>query len=185
MLKKQILFIQGAGQGAYEGDRKLVTYLQEELGNEYSILYPKMKNPESPEYKRWKIQIEKELSMLDGEVILIGHSLGGSVLLKYLSEETNQKFISGLFLLAAPYWGRDEGWQSDEYVLQEDFPSKLSKITQIFLYHSYDDKIVPFDHFELYAKKLPQATIRQLDGRGHNFNHKFPEIVDDIKNLSY
>nr|WP_235788441.1 alpha/beta hydrolase [Salipaludibacillus sp. CUR1] len=45
-----------------------------------------MPNPENPEYILWKKQLEKELDKLNGDVILVGHSLGGSVLLKYLSE---------------------------------------------------------------------------------------------------
>ncbi len=34
-----------------------------------------------------------------------------------------------------------------------------------------------------YAEKNPQATVRELDGRGHLFSAGFPELVDNIKSL--
>ncbi len=87
-MKKQILFIHSAGaQGPHEGSGRLVAHLQKGLGPEYQVLYPIMPDPENPAYEPWKAQLEKELTALEGEAILVGHSLGGSVLLKYLSEE--------------------------------------------------------------------------------------------------
>jgi predicted alpha/beta hydrolase family esterase len=65
----------------------------------------------------WIVQLEKELSTLDGELILIGHSLGGSVLLKYLSEEDCHQSISGLYMIATPYWDKYGDWQNNEYTL--------------------------------------------------------------------
>ncbi|MFB1051250.1 hypothetical protein [Paraliobacillus sp. JSM ZJ581] len=62
-------------------------------------------------------------------MIIIGHSLGGSVLLKYLSEQAFNQFIARLFLIAAPYWGKDDDWQGEEYTLLENFNSKLPKIS--------------------------------------------------------
>lgn len=61
MMKQQILFIQGGGAGAYEADRKLAASLQDTLGADYDVWYPKMPNEEVPEYELWKTQIEKEL----------------------------------------------------------------------------------------------------------------------------
>ena len=181
-MKKQVLFIQGGGAGAYEADGKLAAYLRDALGAEYNVLYPKMPNEERPEYEAWKAQISKEHAAVDGQVILVGHSLGGSILLKYLSEENVEEPIAGIFLIATPYWG-PEDWQVDEYILHEGFASQLPKVPLIFFYHSRDDEVVPFAHLALYAEKLPQATVRELDGRGHLFNAGFPELVDDIKSL--
>ncbi|PWA12361.1 hypothetical protein DCC39_06040 [Pueribacillus theae] len=173
-MQKHVLFIQGAGQGAYEEDGKLAEYLQDVLGSEYDVRYPRMPNEEKPEYETWKAQIGEDLSTLNGEVFLVGHSVGGSVLLKYLSEEEMTNTITGVFLIAPPY---------DESVLQEDSSSKLHKVPSIFFYHSRDDEIVPFSHLTYYAEKLPKATIRKLDGRGHQFDNDLSEIVEDIKGL--
>ena len=181
-MKRQVLLIHGGGQGAFEEDKKLAASLQDVLGAAYNVRYPEMPDADSPEYESWKEQIAKELAALDGEVILVGHSLGGSILLKYLSEVKVEKPVVGLFLIAAPYWGAEE-WEVNEYALQDDFASKLPRELPVFLYHSCDDPVVPFAHLALYTEKLGQATIREFDGRGHQFNDDLAEVAQNIKGL--
>jgi uncharacterized protein len=156
----QILFIQGGGARAYEADQQLVVSLRRALGTAYELLYPKMPHESEPDYRNWKTQIGKKLGHLKNGAILVGHSLGGSFLLKYLSDEKVEKAIAGIFLIATPYWGGD-GWRLgyEAVSLPKDFPSKLPSGTPIFFYHSRADEIVPFRHLTLYAKKLAQATF--------------------------
>jgi predicted alpha/beta hydrolase family esterase len=181
-MKKQVLFIQGAGEGAYEEDEKLAASLRDAIGVEYNVIYPKMPNEENPEDEVWISQITKELASLDGKVILVGHSVGGAVLLKYLLKEKVQNPIAGIFLISMPYWGPEDE-EGEEYPLHEGFASQLPKDVPIFLYHSRDDEWVPFAHLEIYAEKIPQATIRKFDGRGHQFNNDLSEVAADIKSL--
>jgi uncharacterized protein len=180
-MKKPVLFIHGAGEGAFEEDGLLVASLQNALGFAYDLRYPNMPEEDSATYADWKAPIERALATLDDEVILVGHSVGGSVLIKYLSEQQLDKPISSLFLLATPYWGADEFWKWDEARLPEDVAAKLASIPRIFLYHSRDDDTVPFAHLALYAAKLPQATIREFDGRGHQFGNDLAEVAEDIR----
>jgi predicted alpha/beta hydrolase family esterase len=182
MKKKQVLFFQGAGEGAYEEDRELVKSLQDRLGTEYNVRYPKMPEEEDQGYEAWKAQISKELAALDNKVILVGHSVGSSMLLKYLSEENVENSIAGIFLIAAPYWGAG-GWQVDGFNLDEGRASNLLKGLPIFFYHSRDDEIVPFTHLALHAEKFPQAIVREFDGRGHQFDNELSEVAVDIKML--
>jgi pimeloyl-ACP methyl ester carboxylesterase len=76
-----------------------------------------------------------------------------------------------------------EGWQVEEDTLREDFASKLPEGLPVFLYHSRDDEVVPFEHLALYAEKLPQATIHEFDDRGHQFDDDLSEVARDIKEL--
>jgi uncharacterized protein len=181
-MKKQVLFVHGGGQGAYEEDKKLAANLRDVLGAAYDVRHPKMPDEDRPEYEAWKEQVANELAALDGEVILVGHSLGASILLKCLSEEKLDKSIAGMFLVAPPYWGAED-WEVGEYALQENFASKLPKDLPVFFYHSRDDEWVPFAHLAMYAEKLPQATIREFDGRGHQFNGDLSEVAQDIERL--
>jgi len=184
-VKHQVLFIQGGGAEAYEADQQLVVSLRRSLGTAYELLYPKMPHESDPDYRNWKPQIGKELSHLKNGATLVGHSLGGSFLLKYLSDEKVEKSIAGIFLIAIPYWGGD-GWRYEGYesvTLPEDFPSKLPSGTPVFFYHSRDDETVPFAHLTLYATKLPQATIHALDARGHQLKNDLSEVAADIKSL--
>ncbi len=180
-MKKMVLFIQGGGEGAYEADGKLVASLRDALGAEYRVHYPQMPGEKDPEYEFFKAQISKELASLDGPLILVGHSLGGTVLLRYLTEVTVQKTIDGIFLVAAPYWGAED-WL-DEHNLSKNLAAHSPDSPTIFFYHSRDDEVVPFAHLAMYAEKFPQANIREFDGRGHQFKNDMSEIAADIADL--
>ena len=181
-MRKHILFVHGAGNKDEPlGSGKLIAYLQQQLGSDYEVLAPDMPDPDHPRYLAWRNQIEQELGKLDADVLLIGHSLGGSMLLKYLAEGTYQKPIAGLFLVAVPYWGKQD-WEL-EYAVPDDFASRLPPIQQLFLYHSRSDEVVPFSSLLRYQEKLPQATVRVLDGKQHSFTEGLPLLAQDIKRL--
>ena len=181
-MKKQVLFIQGAGQEAYEEDEKLVANLRDALGTRYEVTYPRMPDDDSFGYESWKKKLGEDLSTIKGDTtILVGHSFGASVLLKYLSEEKVEQSIAGSFLIATPYWSA-EAWQA-EYALRETFAPNLPEALALFFYHSRDDDIVPFEHLELYREKLPQAAFCEFEGRGHQFKHDLAEVARDIKAL--
>lgn len=184
MQKTTVLFIQGAGEGSYEVDKKLVKSLQQELGTEYDIRYPTMPNEDNAKYDQWKQRIKKELNAMREPIILVGHSVGASILAKSLTEFDAKKKISGIFLIAGPFWG-SEGWHYEGYeklALPNGFAAKLPKSARIFLYQSPDDEIVPFEHMAFYAQKLPQATVRKTKG-GHQLNNNLSIVAKDIKNL--
>lgn len=179
MMKKQLLFIQGAG--GYEEDEKLVESLRENLGEGYEVRYPEMPKDDNTVYEAWKEQIAKNLLDIKGEVILVGHSFGASTLLKYLSEEKLERTIAGVFLIATPYWG-SESWQK-EYALEENFALRLPETLKIFFYHNRDDDVVPFKHLRLYKEKLPQATFLEIERGGHQFNNDLSKVAQDIQKL--
>jgi serine hydrolase len=111
---------------------------------------------------------------------LVGHSLGASVLLKYLSETVRRHPLTGLFLVATPFWGSD----FPEFALAPDFGARLRDMRPIYLYHSRDDPEIPLEHLERYRRALPRAIVRVLDGRGHEFDQsEFPELAVDIRGL--
>ena len=178
----KILFAHsGGGQGGVgQGSFDLVTYLKYELGNEFEILYPIIDDPEAPTYQMWKNLFTKEFKKANQPTILIGHSLGASMLLKFISEEKPTILISALFLVATPLWGKN-GWDVDEFVLKDNFENELKQVNKIFLYQCKDDTIVPFKHLNFYKKTMPDATVRVLKGTDHAFANGLPELVDDIK----
>ena len=182
-MKTVVLFIQGGGEGAHAADAVLAASLQKSLGDEYEVRYPQMPGESDPEMQAWKVQIAKELAALDGPVVLVGHSLGGSTLLSYLSEDTVEKPIAGLFLLAAPSWD-EEKWNFDDLRLPGDLAAKLSWIPRIFLYHNRDDESVPFDHLALHAARLPRAVVRAAETGGHQFGEGLAHVATDIRSVA-
>lgn len=184
MRKKQVLFVHSGGpQGLHEGSSDLLAWLKLALGRPYEVFCPPMPDPEQPVYENWKTTLEKQLADLDNGLILIGHSLGGSVILKFLSEEKISKRIDGLFMVGSPFWGR-QNWNVNEYILKKNFATFLPEIPGIFIYHSKQDAVVPFKHLSYYATKLPFATIRAIESSEHLFSGGLPEMAYDIKSLS-
>ena len=178
---KEILFIHSAGpQGDQQGSDYLVKFLIEQLGQDYQVRHPMMPDPENPHYEEWKEKLQSELMLLQGNVV-IGHSLGGSVLLKYLSECTNVNATPTVFLIAPPYWGAPE-WEVDEYQLNDD--SLSTTFSKLFIYHSQDDEVVPVQHVGMYKAQFPNAVVCTLQNRGHLFSKGLPELVRDIKKLA-
>ena len=150
MTRQPVLFIQGAGDmWAPDGSGVLVKYLEKSLGAEYDVIAPEMPDAETdPRYIPWRNRIDAELRAMDRAVVLVGHSLGGSVLLKYLAEGPPRVSIAGLFLISIPWWG-PEGWAYEEFALPDDFAPRLPTVP-IYLYHSRDDPHVEFTHLALY-----------------------------------
>ena len=54
---------------------------------------------------------------------------------------------------------------------------------KIYLYHSKDDKVVPFRSMDNLKSKLPNAVTRIFEDRGHMNQETFPELATDIKDL--
>ena len=182
-MKKHVLFIQGGGEDGYEADAKLVASLQSALGSAYDVNYPQMQTDENAPDFGWLKQIGKEIARIKGDVILAGHSLGASLLLKYLSENQVQKKISGIFLIATPFWTGDEDWMKG-LKLRKGFAQKLPKSIPIFLYHCRDDEEVPFAHLASYVEKLPHASVHKIKSGGHQFNNDLKFVAKDIKKLA-
>ena len=156
--------------------------LQSTLGKNFEVSYPKLLTDEQAPDFGWLQQIGETIAAIRGEIILVGHSLGASMLLKYLSENEVNKTITGLFFIATPFWSGDEDWVKG-LQLPEDFSEKLPKTVPLFFYQSRDDEEVPFDQFERYKQKLPWATFREIKQGGHQFNNDLSLVATDIASL--
>jgi predicted alpha/beta hydrolase family esterase len=156
--------------------------LSENLGSAYEVFNPQMPNAENAKYAEWKIWFEKFIPYFTDGIILVGHSLGGIFLAKYLSENQLPVKIRATFLVAAPYNTLTEHPRADFNIL-EPFTKFEGQSEEIFLYHSEDDTVVPFSNFEHYQQDLPKARIRVLEKAGHVTGDEFPEIVADILEL--
>ncbi len=180
----QVLFVQGGGgEGTHDKwDNKLVESLGRELGPEYQIRYPHMPNGADPKYARWKAALKKEFGRLDDGAILVGHSIGGTILINTVVEEPPDLALSGIFLLAAPFVG-ESGWPSEDIKPMSGLGKRLPAQTPVYVYHGSEDETAPFEHVGLYARAIPQAVVRRLAGRDHQLNNDMSEVAADIRRL--
>src|SRR5689334_18599276 len=181
-MNRQVLFIHGGGEGGYGADVKLARSLQARLGSTYEVHHPEIIFDESLPDFGWLAEMGKHIDGIKGEVILVGHSFGSSMLLKYLSENRVEKQINGLFLIAPPFWSGDEDWKQG-IKLRKDFGAVLPKDIPVFLYYCLDDEEVPLSHFLTYKQNLPQATVREQATGGHQFNDDLTIVAKDIMDL--
>lgn len=148
---------------------------------DFEVIYPKMPNSKNARYEEWKIWFEKLFPLLAEKVILVGHSLGGIFLAKYLSENNFPKQVISLHLVAAPYDTEVIKDSLADFALTKTVGSLSQHTDKIFLYQSKDDAAVAFADVEKYKRDLPMATLRAFEDRGHFMTESFPELIEDIK----
>jgi predicted alpha/beta hydrolase family esterase len=184
-MSQQVLFIQGGGaEGTHdEWDNKLVASLGRELGPDYEIHYPLMPNEADPQYAIWKTAFESELAKLQDGAMVVGHSIGATILINALAAQPPGVELRGVFLIAAPFVGKG-GWPSEDIEPMSDLGPRLPEQVPIYLYHGIEDETAPLEHVGLYAKAIPQAVVRRLHGRDHQLNDDLSEVAADIRRLA-
>lgn len=187
-MTRQLLFVQGGGgENAHdEWDSKLVESLKRELGPDYEIRYPRMPNEDFPKYSLWKAALREEFDKLDDGAdgaILVGHSIGATILVHSLADDPPKRSPAGVFLVSMPFIGK-EGWQGDDIKPQPDLGEKLPAQSPVYLYQGSADETVPAKHAELNAKAIPQAVVRKLPGRDHQLDNDMSEVAADIRELN-
>ena len=180
-MTRRVLFVQGGGAGAHDQwDDKLVASLKGALGREFGVRYPRMPDEDDPRFGAWSAVLEREIVGLDADALLVGHSVGGTILIHMLAEHPELlDRIAGVYLIAAPFVG-DGGWPSDDIETTPDLGAKLPKDVAVFLYQGDADETVPVAHLDLYARAIPRARVCVLPGRDHQLNNDLSEVARDI-----
>lgn len=158
-------------------------YLDEKLGKKFEIIRPRMPLQDNAKYEEWKIHFERYFPLLRKNVILIGGSLGGIFLAKYLSENKFPKKILSTYLICPPY---DDTLDKEDLVggfkLKSDLSLLEKNCSRLNFLFSKDDNIVSITQAEKYRAKLKKAKfIIYKSKNGHFKISKFPEIIKMIK----
>ena len=177
---RQILFIQGGGAGTHdEWDNKLVESLWRELGDGPAVRYPRMPDEDDPSHATWSLAIRSELADLDDGAVVVGHSVGATILINALAEQPPGCVLATNVLIAAPFVG-EGGWPSDEFELPKDLGARLPHGVRVHVFHGLRDETVPPSHADLYAGVIPQARVHRLPGRDHQLNNDLSDVAKVI-----
>lgn len=145
---------------------------------EFNVKRLYMPSSDNSKYFLWKFRFDNFLKYINGEeLILVGHSLGGIFLLKYLSENEVNFNIKQLHIVGSPY--------IKDYLLDFNFDEKkVAKLNsnKIFLYHSKDDKIVDVESFYKYKELLTNSKYFLFEDKGHFLEENFDELKENILN---
>jgi predicted alpha/beta hydrolase family esterase len=156
--------------------------LQDTLGAEYQVLLPSMPNKTNAKYSEWKLWFDTLSGLFADDCILVGHSLGGIFLAKYLSENTFPHRIKATILIAAPF--KDESVED-----LADF--KLAGISDLFkqqagkviVFGGEDDPVISKDELQRYKQELLDADFRIMPAPDHFMRVDFPELTQVLTEL--
>ncbi len=157
-------------------------HLQEELGEHFDVIFPKMPNAQNARYLEWKLWFDTIAPLLDDDLIIIGHSLGGIFIIKYLSENEFPKKVKAVLLVGTPY-NTPTRHPLVDFVITTPLKSFIAQAGKIIIYHSRDDAVVPFNNAKHFHKEMPDAVLRIFKDKGHFNLEFFPEIVKEIKSI--
>lgn len=158
-------------------------YLERKLGKQFQVVLPRMPLQDNAKYSDWKIVFERYLSLLPGNFILIGNSLGGAFLAKYLSENKLLHKALSVYLVCPPF---DNSLPSEDLVGGFKLKNNLSLLEKncknLYLMFAKDDEVIPLSHAEKFESKLQNAKIIVYKSKNGHFQiTKFPEIIKKIK----
>ena len=176
------MFIQGGGAGAHDADSMLADSLARDLGDDFPVDFPTMPDEDNPDYDRWRPVIADAIARATTPVVLVGHSLGGYFLIRYLSSEPIEVPIAALCIIAAPFPSGDPTWVFEGFELPERFGERLPTDAAVLLYASEDDDTIPFAHRDLYVAAIPGAVTRTTSG-GHQLGNDLAIVADDIRRI--
>ena len=157
--------------------------LQEKLGEDFEVFAPKMPNGFNAVYEEWKIWFLRLAEFLHDDVVLVGHSLGGIFLAKYLSENTFAQKVRAAVLVAAPFDDNNLNESLGDFILPDSLEHFSVQAGRVCLCFSKDDPVVPFSHMGKYKKVLPNAIEMPLENRQHFEQEDFLELVKLINNI--
>lgn len=178
---RQVLFVQGGGAGTHDHwDGRLVESLREALGDGYEVRYPRMPAEDDPAYGPWSTAIRREMDGLGDGAIVVGHSIGATILVNALAERSPERVLAAIVLVSAPFAG-EGGWPADGFTPAPDLGSRLPGGVPVHVFHGLADETVPPAHAGLHARVIPQARVHLLPGRDHQLGGDLREVAGVIR----
>ncbi|VVC00920.1 Serine hydrolase [uncultured archaeon] len=175
------------GTGGYPGENWF-PWLKRELEKlGYTVVVPQFPTPENQTPASWLEAFGQYGQFLSSDTLLIGHSLGGTFLLRVL-EKYDVK-IKAAFLVATPIGVMPiKNIATDWPFLRRPFGYGKIKCRagKFFVFHSDDDPYVPLGNGEELSRHLG-VPLTFVPHAGH-FNSKsgylaFPLLLEKIKEI--
>jgi predicted alpha/beta hydrolase family esterase len=140
----------------------------------FKVVIPDLPNPDDGKMSEW-LPALNELQP-DDQTILVGHSLSGALVLRYL-EQAKQP-IDSFYLVAATLNDLARNDLHETGFFERDFNWEQIRANSMkrFVLASTDDPTVPYWQAEYFAKQLPAELVTFSD-KGHFKDETFPELV--------
>lgn len=118
------------------------------------------------------------VGQLDDQTVIVGHSLGGVVALRYLEAAEAASTPRAVILVGSPWLIKNEKIKSF-FLSDFDYDVVMWKAKEFVIVHDKEDKLVPFDHAQKYAKMLGGELVA-TEGQDHFMEAEYPILLDVI-----
>jgi uncharacterized protein len=161
---KKIFIIHGF-EGSPNGGWRPWLMWELEIRDIYACALP-MPTPENPICSEWMYEIERQvIQNKDDEIYLIGHSLWGPAILRFL-EKTNAMNISGSVLVSSPSEKNNNQKLNNFFDSPFDFEKIKLSCKKFVVIHGGNDSLVPVDNAQFLAKELG-SELKIIPEGGH------------------
>ncbi len=149
----------------------------------HEVIAPDLPNPEEPDPEEWTKVLVEKVGVVDDETIVVGHSLGAAMVLRFLEAAEARSAPRGCVLVSAPWMIGDERLRGF-FMSELDFDVLMWKASRFVVIHSKDDKVIPFDHAEKYASVLHAKLVEGQPGDEHFQGAEYPVILKAVQDLT-
>lgn len=157
----KVLLIHGLGGAPNGGWRP---YVMKELATfDISTTALLMPSSNEPRLEAWLQVIRNNIDIANDDVVLVGHSLGGTTVMRYLERYVDER-IKKIILVSTPY--SNDKHESLSSFFTQPFDWQLIKNQKIesVVIHGDNDPIVPFTQAEHIAHVLSANLISIPNG---------------------
>lgn len=148
----------------------------------YACALP-MPNPEKPNAENWIKEIRTHVKRNSkDEITLVGHSLGGAAILRYLEEYHHPNIKKVIFVSTRVDRKNIDGLASF-YYKNFDLDTIKNIQTKFYVIHGDDDPVVSYANGEYLSKKLACELVTIKNGKHLNGGAGFfelPELLEIV-----
>ena len=188
-MNKRAIFIHGWEGYPEEGWRPWLKKELEKRG--FEVINPAMPDTIKPLEDKWVSHLAKIIGVPGRQTYLVGHSLGGITILRYLEALKEAQKIGGAILVAS--FGGDLEYEGYKGELKSFFQTsvnweKVKKHCSKFVaIHSTDDPWVSSKNLKLFEEKLGAKTImmdKMKHFSGDDGIAKLPIVLKELLEIS-
>ncbi len=164
-------------------EKNFFPWLTRELvDRRFEVLCPVLPEPENPDRDAWTKALLEAVGPLSDEDIVVGHSLGGAAALRFLEAAEARTTPHACVLISTPWMIRDEKFRGF-FLTELDHDVLMWRASKFVVIHAKDDKVIPFEHAEKYAKVFHAKIVAPETG-GHFDGPEYPVILEAILNVA-
>lgn len=172
----RIVLIHGYNSGP---DQNFHPWLAAQLKEQgFEVIAPKLPLEGEPDALACIDALVTAVGRLDEKTIIVGHSLGAVLALRYLEAAEAASTPRAVILVGAPWQTKSEKIKN-LFLSEFDYDVVAWKAKEFVVIHDKEDQLVPFDHAQKFQKML-NAELIEASGADHFMDAQYPILLQTI-----